>query len=56
MAGETVATGFRKLYYGGTSVESTNAMLQDATGKDFEALEGDLADQRKDIDSSFEGV
>lgn len=38
MAGETVATGFRKLYYGGTSVESTNAMLQDATGKDFEAL------------------
>ncbi len=28
----------------------------DKVGKDFEALEGDLADQRKDIDSSFEGV
>ena len=38
MTGETVTTGFRKLYYGGTSVESSNAMLQDATGKDFDAL------------------
>lgn len=42
MTGETVTTGFRKLYYGGTSVESANSMLQDATGKDFTALRSTL--------------
>lgn len=42
MTGETVSSAFRKKYYGGTSVESMNSMLVDATGKSTEQLTSTL--------------
>jgi len=42
MTGETVSSAFRKKYYGGTSVESMNSMLVDATGKPTEQLTSTL--------------
>jgi len=38
MTGETVESGFRKLYYGGTGTNAVNSLLADATGKDTTAL------------------
>ena len=38
MTGETIESGFRKLYYGGTGTNAVNALLADATGKDTTAL------------------
>ena len=40
MTGETVSSAFRKKYYGSTSVEGMNSMLEDAAGKTTQQLVG----------------